>query len=184
MTAAPPPWRTFVAKRLDRERWWPISTNAGDEEIDDVLREDGFDPFTRREVTCSSETPEVGRGDDEDGSSLVRHRWVRIMADVYADGVWNQDGESCLVDDLPITPDLRARILAWQDWYDRDYDREERPFDRPAFAVEGLAIARAVKTQLPDWTVVYFDESKPTWQQPRSTFDYEIGLPENDGPAA
>jgi hypothetical protein len=34
-----------------------------------------------------------------------------------------------------------------------------REFDYEPFSQEGLAIAHAIKMELPDWTVVYFDEA-------------------------
>jgi hypothetical protein len=107
------------------------------------------------------------------------------MCDVCADGVWDVEGASSCADDLPITLALVARIRAWQDWYDRDYDEEDGPFDRAAFAAEGLAIARAVKAELPDWTVLYLDEAKLHRHLrdtvPRSVFECEVILPEAGG---
>ena len=118
---------------------------------------------------------------ENDERPFAEDRWVRIMADTCAEGVWDRDGANRCVDQLPVSPDLQGRILAWQDWYDRCDDEEDpgyADFDRAAFAAEGLAIAKAVKTGLPDWTVIYFDEAKPTlgWKpgQPRDHFEYEI----------
>ena len=66
-----------------------------------------------------------------DDNLLVAHKWVRILADNSADGVWDIEGCGCCADDLPIPAALIDRIRAWQTWYDRDEN---------------------------GWTVVYFDE--------------------------
>ena len=175
--AETPRRRWFVVRRLDRNLWWPVSTEAEDDEIEAVLRGDGFDSETRRPPKGFVWEPSAVRASED--TSLEGRRWVRIMADFYADGVWNLAGESCLSDDLPISTALLKRLQAWQEWYDRDCDQEERIFDLKAFAAEGLAIARAVKAELPDWTVVYHDESKAgDYRGPRFVFEYEITLPE------
>jgi hypothetical protein len=50
--------------------------------------------------------------------------------------------------------------LRWQAVYDAHDEEDGPPLDAASFAAEGLEIARAVKRQLPDWTVVYHDEKK------------------------
>jgi hypothetical protein len=85
---------------------------------------------------------------------------VRIMCDWYADGVWSVPGYGSMAD-FRVSPELWARIQAWQDWY-HQHDPSAFPdpnFDVEAFTIEGLQIAVAVKTELPDWTVVYSDEA-------------------------
>ena len=110
-------------------------------------------------------------------------RWVRIMADYSADGVWHRDGCSGDADGLPVGKDLVARIRTWQSWYDASAPTsadDASDWDSAAFAAEGLAIARAVKAELPDFTVIYFDEHRARFADPkgsRSAFEYEIRLP-------
>lgn len=85
-------------------------------------------------------------------------RWVRIMADYCSEGVWDSEGCGCSVDDLPLSDGLRAAI-------------------RAEFSAHGLALARQVKAELPDWTVIYFDEeqaAKAGWGGDRSAFEYEV----------
>lgn len=110
-------------------------------------------------------------------------RWVRIMADYCADGMWDRDGAGGFAPDVPISTALRARIGEWCATYDKTdlylpVEMRKVPFDMEAFCAEGLAIARAVKSELPDWTVVYFDEAKcpKRWQvgTDRSVFEYEV----------
>jgi hypothetical protein len=56
-------------------------------------------------------------------------------------------------------------------------------WDIEAFSKMGLCIARKIKTELPDWTVIYYDESKaqalrdPLVNIPRGSFEYEVTLP-------
>jgi len=83
------------------------------------------------------------------------HR-VRLMADYGAAGVWDHDGEPLNPDRLPLSPKLRDRLARWRARFQTSFDRE---IDLDAFAAEGRAIARAVKAELPDWSIVYFDEA-------------------------
>ena len=117
---------------------------------------------------------------------LGRSRWIRIMADYWADGVWDVDGCACAADELPISAELVARLRAWQAGYDAsDALEPAHELDAGAFGAEGLAIARAVKAELTDWTVVYFDEARsgglPTPAQ--ESQQYEIKLEANGHPA-
>ncbi len=102
-------------------------------------------------------------------------KWVRIMCDFCAEGVWNIEGESICANDLPIEDDLLARILRWQFNYDVKADDSEGSFDFKLHDAEGLAVAYAVKLQLPEWTVIFFEEAKarlpPTT---RAKFEYEV----------
>ena len=104
-------------------------------------------------------------------------RWVRVMADYSSDGLWAFDGAMMLREDLPISPLLAARHERWCDRYESDdYERDDDAFDVAEFAAEGLEIARAIKDELPDWTVVYFDVEKCNYdeEQPRADFEYEV----------
>ena len=112
-------------------------------------------------------------------SYLAADKWVRIMADYSADGVWAKDGCSVGIEDLPVSEELRGRILGWQHLYDdecEDYlpaNLRTISFDDAAFSKQGLEIAIAVKTELPDWTVVYFDEARSN-MVPALDYEYEI----------
>jgi hypothetical protein len=118
----------------------------------------------------------------ESMSSLVEERFVRLVCDYHCDGVWNKLRQACDITDLPVSQDLADSILAWQASFDSHEDEEDAsiPFDVGAHAAYGLLLARRVKQELPDWTVVYFDESKvpALWSPgfPRSAFEYEIKL--------
>ncbi len=103
-------------------------------------------------------------------------RWVRLMAVFGSEGVWQMDGTEGMLDDLPVPAALRARIDAWQAHYDDHDDMDEAApeLDVARFAAEGLAIARAVKAALPDWTVVYHDEAKARAGLSREACEAEI----------
>lgn len=132
--------------------------------------------------------------DEEDEDCLHREKWVRIMADYGAEGIWDKRGFSREPESIPLSCELSTRVYAWQDWYDRqctDY-LPENQLDVVAFAAEGLAIARAVKAALPDWTIIYFDEARlaearrertgqPFASEDRARFEYEIFLPLENG---
>ncbi|MGJ0532784.1 hypothetical protein [Methylocystis sp.] len=124
---------------------------------------------------------------------LNRHRWVRVMADYSCDGVWDIEGNSCGVEELPISPALVERLGRWQAQYEAIEDaldeenRLRRESDWTNFSAEGLAIARAVKAELPGWTVFYFDEARACVayldgkRQRPSAVEYEILLDDKSG---
>lgn len=113
---------------------------------------------------------------DEPWGSHPRDRWVRLMAEIASDGVWDVRGSGCCCDELPVSGALVRRIRAWQEWHD---DEDERAWTEPAgrgaggpffhweqhpgkpvaaFNAEGRAIGRALKAALPtDWTVLVQD---------------------------
>ncbi|QIG49395.1 hypothetical protein G5V57_17725 [Nordella sp. HKS 07] len=120
---------------------------------------------------------------EDEENSLTCQRWVKIMADFSADGVWDKQGELCHLADLPVSDALKQRISAWIDWYDREADADGPnviPFDVRQFSEQGVAIARDVKRELTDWTVVYFDERRCNESileggpANRSYFEYEV----------
>jgi hypothetical protein len=110
-------------------------------------------------------------------------RWVKVMADYSSCGLWDSNGVHSDDADLPVSESLKARLRKWCDWYELNDDYLPEPttqFDYEAFSAEGLLIAKAIKAQLPDWTVVYFDENRlhqalhGKLVQPRGTYDYEV----------
>src|SRR3954469_19940564 len=85
-----------------------------------------------------------------------RRRNLRLMADYGSAGVWDHDGAPLDPARLPLSPRLRARVTRWCARFQASFETE---IDLEAFAAEGRAIAQAVKKELPDWSVVYFDEA-------------------------
>jgi uncharacterized protein YbcC (UPF0753/DUF2309 family) len=110
--------------------------------------------------------------------TMLESKWVRIMADHCADPLWGPDGTMESLEDLPVTEDLRDRLDAWQQWYDV-HSLDDPGFDTAAFSRTGRELAKGVKAQLPDWTIIYFDEAAAAMTAPdrrRETFEYEIGI--------
>jgi hypothetical protein len=111
-------------------------------------------------------------------NELIAHKWVRILVDSCAQGVWEKGGGAPPVADLPVSAGLIQRIRDWQAWYDRDEDKwGVFRGDVAALSAAGLEIARAVKAELPDWTVVYFDMAAAEGAEkdgPRSAFEYAV----------
>jgi hypothetical protein len=127
--------------------------------------------------SLTNNTPPCGLPMNDD-NELVAHKWVRLLADTSAHGVWSKDGYCCRAEDLPVSSGLIDRIQHWQNWYDA-YENEWGLFkgDVEAFAVEGLALAKAVKAALPDWTVVYWDAAaseRAGKDAERRVYEYEV----------
>lgn len=110
------------------------------------------------------EIAELRRDHPDCVAEVVADRWVRVMGDHSAWGVWERPGGAITPEYLPIPIELMQRIHRWQDDYERVFDPHDMaatdPEARRCFSEEGLAIAVAVKRHLPDWTVVYFDEHR------------------------
>ena len=114
----------------------------------------------------------------------MKIKYVRVMADYCADGLWDKDGSMIELPcpELNLPDDMLQRLEAWQSWFTKDcqdYIEELKrtvEFDRKAFSSEGLKIARAIKVYLgEDWTVVYFDDKKyHDTIVDRSVYEYEV----------
>ena len=103
-------------------------------------------------------------------------RWVRVMADYGSAGLWDHDGAPLNPNRLPLSSKLRERLTRWCVRFQRSFERE---IDLDAFAAEGHAIARAVKAELPDWSIVYFDDAaaaRRSYRGPPSNYETEIPL--------
>nr|WP_244150570.1 hypothetical protein [Acetobacter malorum] len=122
---------------------------------------------------------------DQDQASWTE-RWVRVMADYSSSGVWEKDGCEGDEDALPISHMLKERLKKWTESYEHsqfylpENMRAATAFDLEGFAREGLEIAKALKAEMPDWTVIYHDEKACHAKDDcsdRSTFEYEVLLP-------
>lgn len=93
-------------------------------------------------------------------SILSDTKHVRIMTDHCSTGIWNKYGGSSDGSELPVTPDVLKRLDAWQGNYDRA-DCFVEPTEEWSYnhMREGYQIAIEIKKQLPDWTVVLYNES-------------------------
>lgn len=130
----------------------------------------------------SDGTP-IARAVTEPWGSLPAERWVRVMAEICAGGLWDASGCARYADELPISAELRARIERWQNRHDELESRNasfpkywEQCADMPvaAFNAEGRAIGRALKAELPpDWTVIVVDVD--AWCRPANAPDAADG---------
>ena len=80
------------------------------------------------------------------------------MAEQGSGGVWDREGCGACIESVPVSAPLAARFERWLARYERARDdwMRDPEFDYAGFAAEGLAVARAVKAELPDWTILYF----------------------------
>lgn len=89
---------------------------------------------------------------------LTSEKYVYLMSEYSTEGIWSRKRGPCSVECLPVSPDVWDMLRGWQAWYEFDVTCEEhRWFDAQAQAAFGLFISRIVKSQLPDWTVMFFD---------------------------
>lgn len=92
-------------------------------------------------------------------------KYIRVMPDYASNGIWHRQGIHAEPDELPISKSLHEWLAAWANRYDINDDflpesERKNRLDWSEFTSEGLAIARAIKAELPDWTVVWWDEQK------------------------
>lgn len=85
--------------------------------------------------------------------------FVRVDCDYSAEGLWDERGTMFRIDSFPLSADLKARILRWQEHFTDHAKPWEaaNAFDWEAHDAEGEAMAALVKQELPDWTVVAGD---------------------------
>lgn len=112
---------------------------------------------------------------------------VRIVADYCGKGYQLLD-EGATPAPFAIGAALQERLQKWNERYEAYCDPLHyedvcgTAFDFVDFAAEGLAIAKAVKRQLPHWTVTYWDEALDWYlaRDPRTytpaRAEYEITL--------
>lgn len=94
---------------------------------------------------------------------LADEKWARIAAEYGDTCVWYRDGVGTSTEELPINPGLIAALDGWCAWYGCDCEDSIPPhardpslrFDAKAHREVGLILARAVKAQLPDWTIIF-----------------------------
>lgn len=110
-------------------------------------------------------------------------KYVKVMCDYLSTGVWDKDGRSMSVCDLPITFWLKQMLEEWQAMYDTQDIVEQvingeyictSHLDIVEFLKMGYAIAVKIKRQLPDYEVFYFDEHKAFHSNEESDYVLEI----------
>jgi hypothetical protein len=123
----------------------------------------------------------------------VREKWIQLRLTCSNKGLGRKDGSAIDPAALPISDDLRERLEAWcARLWDTLGDETitgiaRTPAGREqAWALidtldkEGFAIARALKAELPDWTVYYYDAATVAashFEQPAAEFGVLIESP-------
>lgn len=114
---------------------------------------------------------------------MSSEKYLRVMADYCSTGLWDKSGCNVDPEDYPLSEATKKLLDEWQQLYEENDDwkepeqRKTPPFDIPSFAKQGLEVAKAVKRDLPDYTIVYFDEEKSNQtdgHEDRKIFEYEI----------
>lgn len=84
---------------------------------------------------------------------MLAEKYVRVMCDFFADGVWCSKGVCYSTDDLPISDELKEMIKEWQADYDANFNLE----DESQYEIHDdhrNKIVRLMRKELPDWTIV------------------------------
>ena len=100
-------------------------------------------------------------------------KFVKLMPDFCSEGVWDRNGTHMCLDDLPIQYWLKSMIRQWIAEFSA---MDDDTFDMETFAKHGYALAVKLKQNLPDWTVMYFDENKMFGNNNRDEYIFEIKL--------
>jgi hypothetical protein len=91
-------------------------------------------------------------------------KYLKVMADYSSTGLWDKDGFNVEVENYNLSQETLDALKAWTNLYEinDDYlcheDRKLPLFDLEEFSKQGLIIAKAIKRELPDFEIVYFDE--------------------------
>jgi len=86
------------------------------------------------------------------------NRWIRVFVHDQGYGVWDSDNNPIDPDVLPISADLETVLGEWMGQY---WNRREpmTTAQLEEFSQKGLIVARALKTELPTWTIIYYDDA-------------------------
>jgi hypothetical protein len=81
------------------------------------------------------------------------------MADWDSPPIWDKQGIGTPTDWLPVAADLVQALEDWvYEYSNRSPFEQDSKFDERQHAAKGLELARQVKRQLPDWTVIFHDD--------------------------
>ena len=82
---------------------------------------------------------------------------IRLVADYYFKGVYSGDSDHIMLDELPLSEELKKEIYEWQSFYSRNSSC--LVFDVEPFNIQGFELAKKMKNELgKGYTVQYFDE--------------------------
>ena len=90
------------------------------------------------------------------------NKFLKVMADYSSTGLWDQDGINVSLDNYNLSESTRLALDLWVNWYEENDDwkseSERKGFGLIKFSELGLRVAQAIKKDLPDFEIVYFDE--------------------------
>ena len=120
-------------------------------------------------------------------------RWIQLRLTCGTQGLGRKDGSAIDPAALPISDELRERLAAWcvrlfdalTDDTTTNMARTPAGRERAwtlidALDKDGFNVARALKAELPDWTVYYYDAAKVAAEhfgQPATKFGVLIEKP-------
>lgn len=126
-------------------------------------------------------------------AEIREEKYIKVMFDYCSSGVWLKSGSNAEVEDFPLSVELQEKITRWVRNYDTaasyhmdldiKYPDKDKMPDNVCVAMEKLKdacehyfiksveIAIEIKKELPDWTVVIFNEYD-NLGLPFSTDDY------------
>ena len=116
---------------------------------------------------------------------MKNNKWVRVMFDYSSSGLWHEDLIMMSPEELPVTVDLSERIKKWVAIYDKhsweedvlsqklntNKESKSKLAQLQALCIEhfntGVMLAVEIKKQLPDWTVMVYNDNPDILQLPR-----------------
>lgn len=112
---------------------------------------------------------------------FLANKYVKIMADYSSTGLWDKDGLNIEHDCLNLSENTLFQLKKWVEWYEKNNSWNDpkyivNSFDMPSFAQAGLNVAKLIKKELPDWTIVYFDEYTFELNYRKREFTQEISV--------
>ena len=92
---------------------------------------------------------------------------LRLAADYMSTGLWGEDHTQVELDSIPLSQELRDRIVKYVDDYEKCdfflHRGEETYAEACSINETGLRIAKDIKKELPDYWITYYDEVSNVW---------------------
>jgi hypothetical protein len=146
------------------------------EEIKSVIENTRYPNHCISPQVMSAEVKEIGDWDDDhllndqetckqEFNRLFKPKYLKVMADYSSTGLWRADGCNVDPENYNLSAETLKLLMAWCDLYEYNDDyldpnqRKQPTFDIKTFSEQGLQVSEAIKKDLPDYMIVYFDET-------------------------